>query len=88
MKRTLIAAGLLLASGAALADAGLPQPSFNDGSNVEPQLVTGSRTVANRFPGFNGGGSLGGPTGPATVLLQSEQPEALRQALVVPSFNG
>jgi hypothetical protein len=44
--------------------------------------------VANRFPGFNGGGSLGGPTGPATVLLQSEQPEALRQALVVPSFNG
>lgn len=87
MKRTLIAAGLVLASGSALADQGFPQPSFDDGSNVEAQRVTGSRTVQNDFPKF-GGGSLGGPTGPATVLLQSEQPEALRQALVAPSFSG
>jgi hypothetical protein len=87
MKRTLIAAGLVLASGSALADQGFPQPSFNDGPNVEAQAVTGSRTVQNEFPKFNGS-ALGGPTGPATVLLQSEQPEALGQALVAPSFNG
>jgi hypothetical protein len=88
MKRTLIAAGLVLASGSALADQGLPQPSFNDGSNVEAQAITGSRTVVNNFPKFNGS-ALGGPTGAATVLRQSEQPEALRQAiLVAPSFNG
>lgn len=87
MKRTLIAAGLVLASGSALADAGIPQPSFQDGPNVGAQAVTGSRTVLNDFPKF-GGGALGGPTGPATVLLQSEQPQALRQAQVAPSFAG
>lgn len=88
MKRIVIAAGLVLASGTALADQGFPQPSFNDGSNVEAQAVTGSRTVLNEFPKFNGS-ALGGPTGPATVLLQSERAEAINQAvLVAPSFNG
>lgn len=88
MKRTLIAAGLVLASGSALADQGFPQPSFNDGSNVEAQVVTSNRTVHNEFP--KSGSALGGPTGPATVLLQSELASRIDWAgfAPVPSFNG
>lgn len=88
MKRTLLAASLVLASGAAFANEGFPQPSFNDGSNVAAQTVTSFRTVDNQFPKSNGGG-LGGPTGPATVLLQSLADEKVYSATVVePSFNG
>ena len=89
MKRTLIAAGLVLASGTAFAGEGFPQPSFNDGSNVAPQRVTSNRVQDNQFPKFNGA-ALGGPTGPATVLLQSERaPTGVSLSTwVAPSFNS
>jgi hypothetical protein len=88
MKRTLIATALVLVSGSALANEGFPQPSFNDAADLRPTVVTGTRTVLNNFPSSKGA-ALGGPTGPATVLSQSEQPAALDQAvLVTPSFNG
>lgn len=89
MKRTLLAAGLVIASGTAFAGEGFPQPSFNDGSNVAPQLVTSSRAQDNRFPQFNGA-ALGGPTGPATVLLQSERgtPASNFSTWIAPSFSG
>jgi hypothetical protein len=88
MKRTLLAAGLVLLSGSAFANEGFPQPSFNDGSNVAAQVVTGARTVDNKFPKH--GAAMGGPSGPATVLLQSEQPTAkvITATTVEPSFNG
>jgi hypothetical protein len=87
MKRTLLAAALVLTSGAALAN-DLPQPSFNDGStNVAAQRITSNRTVDNNFP--KAGTPMGGPQGPATILLQSLQTEAVYHATVVaPSFSG
>jgi hypothetical protein len=89
MKRTLIAAGLVLASGTAFANEGFPQPSFNDGANVAPQLVTSSRVQDNKFP-KSYGANLGGPTGPATVLLQSDRgtPGTNLSTWVAPSFSG
>jgi hypothetical protein len=87
MKRTLIASALVLASGSAFANEGFPQPSFNDGSNVAAQVVTSTRTVVNEFP--KSGSYLGGPTGAATVLLQSLPAEKVQSATIVePSFNG
>jgi hypothetical protein len=88
MKRNLLAlgAGLLLASGSALAG-DFPRPSFDDAPDLNPQVVTGGQVFAHQFP-KSGGSNLGGPTGPATVLLQSEQPYGVRQAAVEPSFKG
>ena len=87
MKRTLIAASLVLLSGSAFASEGFPKPSFDDGSNVPAQVVTSTRTFEQNFPQYNT--RLGGPTGPATVLLQSLQAEKVQSAiLVAPSFNG
>jgi hypothetical protein len=87
MKRTLIAAGLVLLSGSAFANEGFPKPSFDDGSNVAAQVVTSTRTVEQNFPKH--GARMGGPTGPATILLQSLQAEKIQSAvLVAPSFNG
>ncbi|HWA38949.1 MAG TPA: hypothetical protein VG873_13915 [Burkholderiales bacterium] len=87
MKRTLIATALVLVSGSAFANEGFPQPSFNDGSNVAAQVVTSQRTVDNQFP--KAGTPMGGPTGPATVLLQSIADEKVYSATIVePSFNG
>jgi uncharacterized protein YdeI (BOF family) len=88
MKRTLIAAALVLVSGSALANEGFPQPSFNDNAGVPATVATGSRTVQNEFP-KHGGSGLGGPTGAATLIAQFERVEPLTQAiLVTPSFNG
>jgi hypothetical protein len=88
MKRTLIAAALVLASGSALASQGYPQPSFNDNAGIPATVVTGTRTVQNEFPKHNGAG-LGGPTGSATVIAQFERAEPVTQAILVsPSFNG
>ena len=87
MKRTLIAAALVLVSGSALANEGFPQPSFNDNARIAAQAVTGARTVQNEFPKH--GAALGGPTGPATVIAQFERVEPVTQAILVsPSFNG
>jgi hypothetical protein len=88
MKRTLIATALVLVSGAAFANDGVPQPSFNDAADLQPSVITGTRTVLNNFPSIKGSG-LGGPTGPATVLSQFEAAERIEQAVAVaPSFNG
>lgn len=86
-RNTLLAlgAGLLVASGSALAG-DFPRPSFDDAADLNPQVVTGHRVFAHQFP--KSGATLGGPTGPATVLLQSEAPYSVRQAAVEPSFKG
>jgi len=79
-----------LASGTAFASEGFPQPSFNDAPDLKPQAVTSTRTVLNNFPSSKGAG-LGGPTGPATVLLQSETsaPAATNLSTwVAPSFSS
>jgi hypothetical protein len=71
MKRSLVAVAAVLALGSAsvYADPGFPQPSFKDSTDLPPTPITGTQTRDMKFPksSMNGGG---GPTGPATVVVQ------------------
>ena len=72
MKRSLLAAAAVLALGSASVYAetpGFPQPSFKDSTDLPPTTITGTQTRDHQFPksSMNGGG---GPTGPATVIVQ------------------
>jgi hypothetical protein len=71
MKRSLlaVAAALALGSVSAYAQTAGVQPSFNDGADLAPIAITGTQHHDQHFPkgSMNGGG---GPTGPATVIVQ------------------
>jgi hypothetical protein len=77
MKRSLLAAAAVLALGSASVYAetpGFPQPSFNDAPDLTATPaapITGAQTMQHQFPksSMNGGG---GPTGPATVIVQGK----------------
>lgn len=87
MKRILLAAAAFAVAAPAFAQD--PQPSFKDTVDLPKQVVTGDRTVEQSFPKSSYAGG-GGPKGPATVLIQSEEPVKIRRQAVVPqpSFNG
>jgi hypothetical protein len=70
MKRSLLAVAAVLALGSASAyaqTAGV-QPSFNDAPDLAPIALTGTQVVDQHLP--KGSMNSGGPTGPASVVLQ------------------
>jgi hypothetical protein len=71
MKRSILAVAAVLALGSvsAYAQTAGVQPSFNDEAGMAPITLTDSQTVNNQFPKSSMNGN-GGPTGPATVVVQ------------------
>jgi hypothetical protein len=97
MKRSILAVAAVLALGSASAfaqTAGV-QPSFNDEAGMAPITLTDSQTVNNQFPKSSMNGN-GGPTGPATVIVQGNNhligqyanADASRGASVSDAQNG
>ena len=81
MKRSFLAVAAVLALGSASAfaqDAGVPQPSFNDASDLRPAGITGMQTFDQKFP--KGTVDSGGPKGPATVVFDANDRVFAQQA--------
>ncbi|MGE5639792.1 MAG: hypothetical protein ACM30H_06815 [Clostridia bacterium] len=84
MKRTLLAVAATLALGsfsAAQAEAGIPQPSFKDTTDLAPAAVTGTQTAQQNFPKP----SYGAGVSNATVVLDAADSAQAQYASTGPS---
>ena len=73
MKRILAAVAATLALGTLSAhaeQAGFPQPSFKDTTDITPERITGEQTYQHQFPKSSYASGTG-PKGPATVVIDA-----------------
>jgi hypothetical protein len=88
MKRTILAVAAVLALGSASAYAQTSgvQPSFNDAPDLAAIAITGNQTVDQHLP--KGSMNSGGPRGPASVVLRSNDLSSAQYAHASAATGG